>query len=224
MSLIGTGVYVLRQVARLIEADSASVRRWLLGYTRRGQEYAPLWRSELADVDLGEPVVGFRDLLELRLVAAFASHGVSLRTIRATADYARQEFGTAYPLTSQRFLTDGKTIFLEAVKATEDGDMLDVPRRQLVFSDIIRPSLYKGIEFEGPRARRWYPQGEGHKVVLDPEIQFGAPIVSRAGVPTDAIHAAFLANGKDRKVVARIFDLRPQEVDAAVRFESKLAA
>ena len=171
-------------------------------------------------------MIGFRDLLELRLVAAFVRHGVSLTVIRATADFARQQFQTDYPLTAQRFLTDGRTIFMEAVQAAaDDGEMLDVPKRQLVFSEIIRPSLYKGIEYEGPRARRWYPLADDRKVVmLDPAVQFGAPVVSRAAVPTDTIHAAYHANGKDRKAVARMFDLNPQEVDAAVRFEAKLAA
>ncbi|MBL8324818.1 MAG: DUF433 domain-containing protein [Rubrivivax sp.] len=109
-----------------------------------------------------------------------------------------------------------------------DGDeeaMIDLPRRQLVFSEIIRPSLYAGIEYEGMHARRWYPMGEGRRaVVLDPAVQFGSPIVAHAGIPTDIIHAAYLAEGRDRSAVARIFKIEPRDVDAAVKFESKLAA
>lgn len=184
-----------------------------------------MWAPEIAQTAFDEPVIGFRDLLELRLVAAFAKHGVSLKLIRATADFARNEFGTDYPLTTRRFLTDGKTIFLEAKKSTDAGEMLDVPKRQLVFSDIIRPSLYSGIEYDGKRARRWYPLGDDKKmIVLDPQIQFGSPIVAASGIPTDTLHAAFLAEGRDRNAVARIFGITPKEVDAAVRFENKLAA
>jgi uncharacterized protein (DUF433 family) len=184
-----------------------------------------LWQPELAGVDLGEPVVSFRDLLELRLVAVFVGHGVSLRVIRATADFARREFGTDYPLSSRRFLTDGRTIFLEAVAAEGKDELMDVPKRQLVFSTIVRPSLYEGIEYEADRARRWYPMGGSGKVVmLDPKVQFGTPIVASAGIPTDTLHAAFLAEGRDRKAVARIYGVLPQEVDAAVKFETKLAA
>lgn len=226
MSFIGTGVYPLRQAARLSGAKPASVRRWLLGYRRKGQDYPPIWTPELAKEDLGEPVVSFRDLLELRLVTAFENHGVSLRVIRATAEYARMQFKTDYPLTTKRFLTDGRTIFMEAVKAAPtDEELLEVPKRQLVFSEIIRPSLYAGIEYEGVRARRWYPLGEDRKtVVLDPGIQFGAPIIAKTGIPTDILHASYLAEGKDRKAVARVFGVTVQQVDAAVRFESKLAA
>ena len=225
MSFLGTGVYPLRQAARLVGTDSTAVRRWVLGYKRQGQAYSPLWKPELADAGLGEPVVSFRDLLELRLVAAFVGHGVGLRVIRATAEFARREFGTDYPLSSRRFLTDGKSIFLEAVAAEGNDELMDVPRRQLVFSTIIRPSLYEGIEYEAGRARRWYPMGGSGKIVmLDPKVQFGTPIVASAGIPTDTLHAAFLAEGGERKAVARIYGVSPQEVDAAVRFETKLAA
>lgn len=224
MDFVGTGAYRLRQAARLVGADPAAVRRWLLGYRRQGRDYAPLWRSQLAGAGLGDDVIGFRDLLELRLVAAFAKHGVGMSVIRATADAAREVFRTDYPLTAQRFLTDGKSIFLEAVKAGGgEGEMIDLHRRQLVFSEIIRPSLYAGIEYDGARALRWYPLG-GKAVVLDPRMQFGSPVVAQAGIPTDTIHAAFLAEGRDRRAVARIFDITPREVDAAVKFETQLAA
>ncbi len=197
----------------------------MVGYTRQGKWYPPLWAAQHSVLELGEPMIGFRDLLELRLVAAFARHGVSPKEIRATVEAARQEFGTEYPLTARRFLTDGRTIFLDAVRSNGEDEMLDLSKRQLVFSEIIRPSLYAGIEYDGVEARRWYPLDRGSKaVVLDPGIQFGAPIVAAVGIPTDVIHASYLAEGKDRKAVARIFSIKPQEVDAAVRFEHKLAA
>lgn len=227
MDFLGTGFYPLRQAARLVGADPAAVRRWLLGYTRNGHRYEPLWRTQFGDEqDIGGgAAIGFRDLLELRLVAAFVSHGVSLRVIRATADSARAMFRTAYPLTAKRFLTDGKSIFLEAVKREGEEHMIDMPRRQFVFSEIVRPSLYAGIEYDGTNARKWYPLGEGRKViVLDPRLQFGAPVISSAGIPTDTIFEAFKAEGGDRAAVARIFRISPREIDAAVRFETRLAA
>lgn len=201
----------------------------MLGYRRPyGGETRfspPLWRTQLAEADLTDPAIGFRDLLELRLVNAFAQHGVDLRVIRATADAARTSFGSDYPLTMKRFLTDGKRIFAEVVEASGETRMLDPSQGQYVFSTIVTPSLYAGIEYEGDMARRWYPLGTGRKsVVIDPAIQFGAPIVTETGIPTDTLYAAFQAEGRDREAVARIFDVEVKHVDAAIRFEEKLAA
>lgn len=227
--LIGTGLYSLPQASRLVGADPRSVRRWLLGYRRlyRGDTRIspPLWKTELVGADLAEPTIGFRDLLELRLVNAFAKHGVHLSVIRATADAARTRFGSDYPLTMKRFLTDGKRIFAEVIEASGETHMIEPAQGQYVFSEIVTPSLYAGIDYEGDTARRWFPMGHGRKaIVLDPEIQFGTPIVTETGIPTDTLYAAFKAEGGDRDVVARIFDIQPRHVEAAVRFEERLAA
>ena len=229
MSLIGTGLYPLRQAAQLVGADPRAVRRWMMGYERKthGERRfsPPLWSTQLADEGLQQAVIGFHDLLELRLVSAFVQHGVSLPVIRATADAARHQFGTAYPLTAQRFLTDGKSIFLEAVENSGETKLLDMPRRQFVFAEVVKPSLYAAVEYEGLNARRWFPLGPERKIiVLDPAVQFGAPVVAGTGIPTDTLYASFLAEGRDRKTVARIYDVTPRMVDAAVRFEEKLAA
>lgn len=229
-TLIGKGLYSLPRASQLVGADPRSVRRWLLGYRRKYRDdyrfSTPLWRTQFADVDLPEPTIGFRDLLELRLVNAFAKHGVDLRVIRATADAARQMFGSDYPLTMKRFLTDGRRIFAEAVEATTgETHMIDPSRGQYVFSEIIRPSLYSGIDYDGETARKWFPLGPNRKiVVVDPAIQFGAPIVADAGIPTDTLYASYKAEGNDRDVVARIFAIDRRHVDAAVQFEERLAA
>ncbi len=228
-TLIGTGLYSLPEASRLVGADLRSVRRWLLGYKRlyRGEkrESAPLWKTQLSGEDLPEPTIGFRDLLELRLVNAFAKHGVDLRVIRATADAARDMFHSDYPLTMRRFLTDGKGIFAEAVDAAGEVRMLDPRKAQFVFSTIVTPSLYAGIDYDGETARRWFPLGPTKKsIVIDPAKQFGAPIVTEAGIPTATLFAAFKAEGEDKGAVARIFDVRPRDVEAAVRYEQALAA
>jgi uncharacterized protein (DUF433 family) len=229
MNLIGAGIYPLHQAARLVDAEPRAIRRWLQGYTRKykGQNVRsePLWKTQLRDEGLPDEVIGFRDLLELRMVSAFVRHGVDLKVIRATVDAAARNLGADYPLTNRQFLTDGKRIFLEAIeKATAELRMIDVLDRQYVFSDIIKPSLYAGIEYGLDGAERWFPVPKRKTIVLDPAVQFGTPILADVGIPTDTIHASFIAEGRDRGMVARVFDISPSMVDAAVEFEERLAA
>jgi uncharacterized protein (DUF433 family) len=227
--LIGTGLYPLRQAARLVGQETRNVRRWLKGYSwkyRSGRSYSgPLWHTEYEDADLpGERVLSFRDLLELRMVAEFATRGVDLKVIRATIEVAKEDFGSAYPLSSRRFLTDGKRIFMQAIEETTgDEKMVDVLRRQFVFGHVIRESLFAGIVYEDGHALRWYPE-RNKTVMLDPEIQFGTPTLAGAGIPTDTIYDAWLAEDKDRAAVARLYGITPAMVNAAVGFEQRLDA
>jgi uncharacterized protein (DUF433 family) len=209
--------------------EPRAIRRWLQGYSRlhKGERIrsAPLWRTQLQDQDLPDEVIGFRDLLELRMVSAFVRHGVDLKVIRATVDAAAETFGKNYPLTNQKFLTDGKRIFLEAVETTTgQGQLIDVIRRQFVFSDIIKPALYAGIEYGPDGAVRWFPFAKRKTIVLDPATQFGTPILALAGIPTDTIYASYLAEGRDKGMVARVFDITTSLVSDAVEFEQRLAA
>jgi len=229
MDLIGTGIYPLHQAARLVGAEPRSLRRWLQGYTRKYKDEhvrsEPLWTTQFTGQDLPGEVIGFRDLLELRMVAAFVEHGVDLKVIRATIEAATEYFGNDYPLTNRQFRTDGKRIFLQAVEAaTGDEKIVDVVHRQFVFSDIVSPSLYAGIEYDEESAVRWFPLGKRKSIVLDPALQFGTPIIASAGIPTDTIYASFLAEGRDKDMVARVFDITPKMVTEAIEFEERLAA
>ncbi|WP_325546103.1 DUF433 domain-containing protein [Ramlibacter sp.] len=224
-------MYPLARAARLVGEEPRTVRRWLKGYTwkyRDGRRASgPLWDLQFADDEqLGEErVLGFRDLLELRVVARFVQHGLSLRLIRETIQVAREYFGD-YPLHSRRLVTDGRKIFLEAVRRSgDDPTLLDVRGRQFAIDAVIRPSLIEGIEYDrDAHALRWYPVPKRRLIVLDPQVQFGEPIIADAGVPTDTLRDAYLAEGKSVGRVARLFRVSPQAVQAAVAFESRLAA
>lgn len=132
----------------------------------------------------------------------------------------------AYPFTALQFKTDGKTIFGEALKKAEsEGVLVDLRNRQMVFRDIIHPSLYTGIEYSGSQATKWYPATRRDHVVLDPSRQFGSPIIEHTGTPTDTLYASFVAEGSNDKAVqltADIYDLAPKYVRSAIRFEQSL--
>jgi uncharacterized protein (DUF433 family) len=230
----GQGVYTLNTAAKLVQADRRAIQRWLFGYrhTRavngelRASHSEPLWDTQYASLELDEKVIGFQDLLELRVVSEFARHGVHLLVIRRCLDNARRLYeNIPYPLTHKRFATDGKTIFHEALREGHEPEVVDLRDRQIVFRDIIKPSLFAGIDYDDAgNARRWYPEG-GRKqnIVLDPAVQFGQPVTNTGHVPTDALYAAYEAEGEDAATVARIYELPTRQVEAAVAFERQLA-
>lgn len=230
----GTGIYTLPEAGRLINVPARKIHRWLYGYTYpkksgEGNTQAfssPLWVPQLSKEDYEAEVIGFNDLLEVRFVSAFVAHGVPLLVVRRCLETARTIFGVDYPMTSGSFKTDGKTIFADAIeKSLKEGALLDLKSRQLAFRDIISPSLYAGIEYDGKRAAKWYPQGRNQHVVLDPSRQFGSPIVDNAGIPTDVLFASFLAEGSTAQAVvrtSRVYDVPPRLVKAAIRFEQSL--
>ena len=232
----GTGIYSLPDASRLIGVESRKIHRWLYGYRYKPGKEAPkvfsgpLWQPQVSREEFDSEVIGFNDLLEVRFVAAFVEHGVPLIVVRRCLETARELFRLDYPLSSGSFKTDGKTIFAEAVakarkEAPKEAALLDLRSRQFVFKEIIRPSLYAGIEYEGQLATRWFPQEGKRHIVLDPARDFGAPIVEKTGTPTAVLFASYLAEGGNSKAIAqtaRIYDAPAKLVDTAVRYEQSL--
>lgn len=225
-SLLGIGLYTVPEAARLTGIPQARLRRWLRGYTRgAGEERTaspPIWRRQLPDIE-GTLGLGFLDLMEARFVDAFRKAGVPWRVIRLGAERAREICGADHPFASQRFRSDGRTIFAEIMDSVGEPQLLDLVKSQLAFARVISPSLYAGIEFsDRDMPARWWPLGRKTPVVIDPARSFGQPIVSEAGIPTAVLADAVAAEGSVAKV-ARLFRLSPRSIEAALRFERRQA-
>ena len=238
MTELGLGVYTLPEAAQLVHTQTREIRRWLRGYrytTRRSKgERAshfstPLWQTQYSvDSDIGGRAIGFLDLLELRIVRSFVDAGVPLLVVRRCLEQARNLFGSTHPFTEQRFRTDGRTIFLQAIQDGAEKDLLDLRSLQYAFKEVVKPSLYAGIEYEGKLATRWFPAaGKKRLIVVDPKVQFGKPVLTHSAVPTRAVYASYQAEGADpgaATLVSKIFEIPAVEVQAAVRFEQSLLA
>jgi uncharacterized protein (DUF433 family)/DNA-binding transcriptional MerR regulator len=223
--LLGVGLYTAAEAERLVGVPARRIRRWLLGYniSHDGQRRRadPLWQAQLPR--LGREVeLGFRDLIELKFVDAFLSAGVSLQAIRRALAIARDLLGDSHPFSTARFRTDGRTVFLQVHEETGEHTLLDLSKRQYAFNRIIEPS-FRDLDLEDGVAARWWPMSHTRDVVVDPERNFGQPIVARDGVPTRALADAVAAEGSAAKV-AKLYGLPPRSVRDAVEFEHRLAA
>lgn len=227
--LIGIGLYTVPEAARLARVPAQRLRRWVKGYdylTASGEKHHsdPVWRP-IAPID-GELAVSFRDLIEARFVNAFRGAGVSWAIIRRAATEAGRMLGTPHPFATQRFKTDGKSIFGDIGNRIGAPKLLDMARNQLAFNEVISPSLFTGLEFAADELVRWRPLGGRHLVVLDPTRSFGRPILDDSSVPTAVLAAATKAEGDDDdgvRRVARWFDVPPRAVTAAIEFERSIS-
>lgn len=236
-SALGRGVYGAAEALRLInfrrQFDPSShtisrqtVTRWLRGYdyVRKGEKHhsPPLWEPDYVNED-DTIELSFRDLIELRFVKAFRDVGLSLPTIRECFKRAVELVNDQRPFSTQRFRTDGKTIFLEITDKVNEGELLDLRRRQGVFHRIVAPSLHD-LEFDAEAVVRWFPLGKSHRnIVIDPARAFGRPIVMPAGVPAEVLRDAVEAEGSEEKV-AKLYEVPVAAVRDAVAFQLRLAA
>lgn len=225
---LGIGIYSVPEAARLTQIHPNRIRRWMKGYTfrqRDGREghSGPVWQHDLATMD-GTLALSFKDLIEVRFIDAFLQHGVSWKHIREAAEYAAELLEASHPFQTKTFKTDGKKILAELVHESGDTSLLELVEGQYALEDIVGPYLYEGLEFaDSEDVDRWYPLADSHRVVIDPELSFGQPVILPEAVPTSVLaQAVETEDSMDR--VARWFMVDRAAVEDAVRFEHQLAA
>lgn len=222
---LGIGYYTAGEAARLLKMPVLNINRWLRGYNYkyRGATHhsEPLWTSELPSYD-NKIELSFRDLIELRFVESFLRAGLGLKTIRHCLDSARESVNDMRPFSTQKFRTDGRTIFLDTIRESGESEMLDLKRRQYVIKQVIERS-FKDLDIEENAVARWRPFKGKESIVIDPKRAFGQPIVAEFGVPTQVLAEAVGVEGSVARV-AKIFEVSLAVVRDAVNFEEFLHA
>ncbi|MBB4235942.1 hypothetical protein [Rhizobium esperanzae] len=223
-NLIGVGLYPPAEAGRLLRISPGKLSRWLRGHRIGNKFYPPLWTPEIS---LGDERIflGFRDLIEARVADAFIAAGVSAIKVRAAIDTAKDVIGEARPLSTNRFRTDGREIFLQIVEKDEDGQerehLLNLFRRQFVFNGILDPVL-KTVDFGSDgNPLTWWPGGRRLNVIVDPARSFGQPIDAASSVPTAVLAAAAEQEGGIRGA-AKAYDVSEASVRHAVEFEAMM--
>ncbi|MEQ8344390.1 MAG: hypothetical protein RIB84_20850 [Sneathiellaceae bacterium] len=217
LSLLGIGIYSPADAGRLTHVPATRIRRWLCGHRIDDRHYRELWAAQI-DIDDGDIYLGFRDLIEVRVVNALIEAGLSAQKVRRAIDIARDRYGIDRPLSTRRFRTDGKHVFLLLADEGQDRTV-DLFRDQFAIRQVLEPS-FKGLEFdeEGMPARWRIDQG----VLVDPAYSFGQPIEQETLVPTRVLAAAAAAEGSGA-AAAQAFVVPLRAVNRAVAFEQSIA-
>lgn len=209
------GVYSYREAARLLQVSSRRVARWADGYlfqVKYGWRFsAPVLQSP----EHLQGVLSFPEVIELFFVREYCGLGVRLQHIRATAEALAKEVGP-FPFTKRQLLVAGRELLVR--QSEQILRRADIGQLVADFAE----SLARHVEIDAEEVSRYYPPSFEREVVLDRRIRAGEPVVAEAGyaIPTRVIYALWEAE-KNVDSVADYFNIPPQKVSVAVRYESE---
>ncbi|MCF2514428.1 hypothetical protein LVY65_05025 [Sphingomonas sp. G124] len=216
----GVGAYTPSEAAKLLRMQPATLRRWLYGYDfdhgDGPREMPPLWEPQYGCDDDG-PLLGFRDLVEARIVNGLRRSRIGLPTIRLCIDRAKEILGD-HPFSTKAFKTDGRRIFLDITQGVEEPRLIDLKDRQHVFRAFVLPTL-SGFEFGDAAVERWWLIPSRKTIVIDPERSFGQPIVADIGLLTSRVVQDVKAEGSVERV-ARLYETSGRAIRDALEFEA----
>ncbi len=214
------GIYDVPEAARYIKGalnaekvypvQSSKMIRWI----RRG-----VASPNLVDTPGRELLIGFEDLISLRVVLALRAAGIRWVKIDEAEHFLRRETQSDRPFATEDLWVAHGDVFAELW----DRLMAASSFGQLAF-DIMREYLIpvSGLTFddETRMANSWEPVAG---VILEPDVQFGSPCLKGTRIPTRTL-AGMVEAGDSPEWVASAYRISPEEVQAACDWESRLRA
>jgi uncharacterized protein (DUF433 family) len=171
----------------------------------------------------GRPTISFLDFVDAAVAITLREkHGASAKTIRRLLEELSNTWQTRHPFSREEFYTDdtGQRVFCRLLAESGETQFLEILRRQFAMPEILLPFL-KRVEYNSEtRLAQVFPLTD--RVVLDPRRKYGKPIVRGTGMPTFILYECFLAT-RSMEIVADWYSVEPEDVEAAVRFESEFS-
>lgn len=205
------GIYPLAEASRYIGVPLSTARSWFIGRTDRVGR-GPLFTSDYAKLD-GDYAISFINVIEAYVARFFKGEGVKPKILRRTHEILQEELNTAHPFAHADLSTNG----VEIIRRDGNSNLIGVVSRQHFF-----PQMNLGrIQYnEITRLAEAWAIAKG--VRLDPDVNYGKPVVENTGTSTLIVASQYRANGKDAALVARLFKLNETSVINAYNFEHGL--
>lgn len=213
--MLGQGVYISAEIARLTQMHPSRVRswfKWRSDMTGSG----PLFESDYPPAD-GDYAFSFLDLIDVLVAGQFRDeHKVPMKIVRKAHRVLQEQLETKHPFCHNDLYTDGNRIFLHAAKKVGEGTLSDVVSQQQFFMHVKETLDHVDYSEVSQLACKW---NIARGIVIDPLVSLGKPTICNTGVATHIIANQYYANREDAEIVSDLYGVGSKDVMNAVNFE-----
>jgi uncharacterized protein (DUF433 family) len=214
-------IFTLRETAGYLDVPKSNIQRW----ARPPEAKHPL--ITCFPPNGREATVPFIGFAEAFVLSSFRRAGVPLQRIRPAVEVLEKEIGVDHALASKRLYTDGAEVLFDYANKRGEREVMElvvVRTQQRQFSGVVKDYL-KRIHYGGDG---WadsvrLPTYGNAKVIVDPSVAFGLPIVAHGGARVEDLVDRFQA-GDSVAEIATDFSVPPDEVEDVIRLATRTAA
>jgi uncharacterized protein (DUF433 family) len=209
---IGTGIYTAADAAKILRIPYSKSKYWFNYYAKNkllksiGYQYYFEFNDTIA--------IDFLTLIEMYVFYVLKDE-IHMKTnnIIKYHKILSGELNTNYPFANCDIYAAKKSIVFESNAVYKNADDL----QQTFITDFLIP-FYKKITFNDERvAHKYHPLGKEKSVIIDPEHQFGKPIIDGTNIVTETLYDYYLG-GDEIEFIARLYNITPENVKDAIAF------
>lgn len=219
---LGQGIFTIPEAAMILAMPTGKVNQWIKKYWE--MEFVKFDKIDFDTYiwgDKKDKAFNFFTLIELISVKSFRDLGLSFHKIKKAHDILSDLMNIPFPFATSNLLSDGKTIFLDE----KSSELLGVDKKfQYSFRAIVSPYCKK-LEFETETliAKRYWPLGKSHNIVVDPNHSFGQPTIIGTNITVYAVQRLLIA-GESKDFISKAFEISTAAVDDVCTFVQRSAA
>ena len=215
-------LYSIPRASRYLKIPERTIRNWVAGWKNRAREGVRFLEPVIKLPQPDTPMLSFMNLVEAHVLGGIRRlENVPFVKVRLGLSYLEERAPSPHPLADWLFETDGVNLFVR-----ELGGLVNISQNgQVEMEEIVSRYLRRIDRNINVGAVRLYPflkkdptHDEPKRVMIDPLISFGRPVLVGTGVPTDVIAERFYA-GDTFDDLAKDYDITPGQVEEAVRYE-----
>ena len=199
----GTGIYTISEAARYAKIHRNTLRSWFFPNMSVGRK-ATMRASEVPDEDLKS--ISFLDFVEAIAVRSLrVDYSISFNTIREAIKNAEKK-GVKHPFARQQHTTYrvGKELH---IILPDDPDLLGLtgPDADQKSFNVCMEKYMDAIDYDASGLAKAYTafvHGQ-QKIVMNPKVYFGEPVVYENGFPASVLWNAAISEGGYEKAAKR---------------------
>ncbi len=214
---LNSGIYTIPDVSKILQLPSPKVRRWIKEY----------WDTQFSSFNSTHyswgsgryKAVNFYTLIEFFIFYQLRNCGLSCRKIIKAHQIIAKDLKTNYPFASTSLLAGEKDIFYYYDKDTivKADEIAQIGIKKMI------EDYCKKIEFDSNNlAERYWPLGKKHSIVVDPQHQFGRPIIKGTNILVETLYN-YLKGGETIDFIASLFEITKKDVRDAIAFSKRVA-
>lgn len=210
------GIYTVPDISRILDLPYYRIQYWVNEYWIK--EFCQNKGNYFKGINK-DRITNFQTLIEFYTFSQLKIHGIPTKKILNAHNIISEQLKTPYPFATSTILTDGKRIFFSP--DNEESIIHADVTLQYTIKEIIKQFCEK-IDFQNDMAYRFWPKGKSNAIVIDPEHQFGQPIIANTNVLAETL---FLLHkgGESVGFIANLYNIPDLKVYDAIEFYKKTA-
>ncbi len=215
-------LYSIPRASRYLKIPQRTIRNWVSGWKYQTESGLRLLDPVIKLPKPDVPILSFMNLVEAHVLGGMRRlENVSFPKVRTALGFLESQLPSPHPLADRLFETDGVDLFIRELGALINISANGQVEMQEVVSGYLRRidrNINVGVVRLYPFLKKEPSFDEPKRVMIDPLISFGRPVLVGTGVPTDVIAERFYA-GDTFDDLANDYGITPKQVEEAVQYE-----